>query len=174
MTQPLSFQIWFEKRDFKVKIPMTQLAVNGDSRPGLVSTISSCVTIVMRPHTWCRRPRRPSCSAGRPVGQTDRQTSAGINRHLSQALSPLTCTSLTGSSGSIHLLLIPSHHQSLNADPASSRTRTRTHSLLDPAVPGVLWRLLPASSERNDYHTPVSTCHRALPESVSRSSTDAY
>lgn len=127
VTQLISFQIlktFSDLRKAKIlknKIPVTQWTP-ADCRPGLVRTISSCVKMLMRPHTCCQRPCRPGCSAG----QSDRRTSAGINRHLSQALFQLMCRSLTGSSGSIHLLLIPSRHQSLNADPPPSHTHTHS------------------------------------------------
>uniref|UniRef100_A0A8D3BMA8 Uncharacterized protein n=1 Tax=Scophthalmus maximus TaxID=52904 RepID=A0A8D3BMA8_SCOMX len=39
------------------------------------------------------------------------------------------CKGLTRSSGSIHLLLIPCRHQSLNADTHRELARTRKHSV---------------------------------------------
>lgn len=75
----------------------------------------------------------------------------------------LMCRSLTRSSRSIHLLLIPCHHRSLNADPC--KVHARTH-LVRPLLCRVHRRFLLGLSERNDYHTSVSTCHWALPESA--------
>lgn len=68
---------------------------------------------------------------------------------------PLTCRGLTRSSGSIHLLLIPCRHQSLNADTYATLACTYTPSA-GPAVQTVHRSLL-GLSERNDYHTSVST-----------------
>lgn len=88
---------------------------------------------------------------------------------------PLTCRGLTRSSGSIHLLLISCRHQSLNADTYATLACTYTPSA-GPAVQTVHRSLL-GLSERNDYHTSVSTslspacvCH--VP--ISSSNSDIY
>lgn len=77
----------------------------------------------------------------------------------------LMCRGLTRSSGSIHLLLIPCRHQSPNADTHTVLARTYKLSVA-PAVQTVHRCCLLGLSERNDYHTSVSTCHWALPVSA--------
>lgn len=77
----------------------------------------------------------------------------------------LMCRSLTRSSGSIHLLLIPCRHQSPNTNTHAALARTHKLSAA-PAVQTVHRCCLLGLSERNDYHTSVSTCHRALPVSA--------
>lgn len=136
----------------------------------LILTISQYVTICISPHTrHCRR--RHQSPAIQLLSQTDIRWDQLLLVPAASSLRSflLMCRALTRSSRSIHLLLIPSRRQSLNADPCGARARGRSHAhklSVAPAVPRVLWRFLPGLSERNDYHTSVSTCHRALPESA--------
>ena len=74
---------------------------------------------------------------------------------------------LTRSSGSAHLLLIPCRHQSLKMLTHiqfmhARKTCTGWPLLCRQSIGVACWVL----SERNDYHTSVSTCHWALPVSA--------
>lgn len=125
----------------------------------LILTISRYVMILISPHAH-RRHRRHQSPAIQLLSQTDIRWDQLLLVPAASSLRPflLMCRGLTRSCRSIHLLLIPSRRQSLNADPCGPCTHP--HKLgVAPAVPRVLWRFLPGLSERNDYHTSVSTCH---------------
>lgn len=104
----------------------------------LILTISRYVTILISPHTR-RHHRQHQSPAIQLLSQTDIRWDQLLLVPAASSLRPflLMCRGLTRSSRSIHLLLIPSRRQSLNADPCGARTHIRA-----PTPTNSPWSLL--------------------------------